>query len=218
MEKVKFKVNGYLSHLITVYMNDESTYMEIIKKRPNGFTSPVPVSKEVLKELTMNVKLMSNKDFTYEFDNMRNLIKFDLKGDSIKATWILKARKQRLLFSQSFKIKELRLKLPDLCFHYGNSLSLYVTNKFPYSKENIFYELPLPNMSSSGSVCLGLNEDFSKIKNINDFMQSVEGAYFNSEFTHWSGLSYEDTEELFDKIIKEKKISLSDLIVSKFKL
>ena len=183
-------MNEYLLPVksIIIYKSDSETYAEIHNINSEGdFEAGRPFRSEEIKAFDIIVDgektLNEKKCFPY-----RNILGFESDVMNDKIAWIYPTCKIELHFSDSVNgVQTGHYYIPYLVFiSDGKSVSIYAIKKKDILnlKENTpLYHAPFMNVYVKGNVCMG-SAKIKKYKNVNEMIQSVENAFFQSTFTH----------------------------------
>jgi PRTRC genetic system protein B len=110
---------------------------------------------------------------------------FDPDGN--KVVWFTKAMRRKLYFTETLHIPHGIANVPPMLWIASrNGLSVFAlaTNRRPTEKTTL-YNAPFFNVYEDGSVCMGtVDIRVKKTASLEEFIQSWEGFFFNSYFSH----------------------------------
>lgn len=176
------------SKAIVIYSGEETDYAEIHNINDDGnFEAGRPFRAEEIKAFSQIVDsektLQEQKCFPY-----RNILGYqsDLMEDTV--AWIYPAGKVKLHYSGN--VKGLKTKLyfiPHIVFiSNGKSITVHAikgNDILKLTEKTQLYKAPFMNVNSDWTVCMG-SAKVKKFHDVNEMIQSIEDAFFESTFTH----------------------------------
>jgi PRTRC genetic system protein B len=190
---------------IVVYKKNNDYYLETHKATEKDgniqWGEGMPLRKESLKKLAMEISGQSFKPLETKGITPSNLLYFKQSFYDLKMVWFVPPGLHQLYFSKELKIKNGVVHLPGLIFAVENeNLSIYAVKvkDRPVPGTRIF-KAPFHNMHKGGEVCLGNTVSGKSTGFIESEMERFELMFFNSEFSHF--LDY-------DVVSKEFNLSL----------
>lgn len=155
---------------------------------------------ELFKHYFEQVKNMKAKVLTISGANHGRLIRWKVTNNTLFLCWHVPKGIREIRMGE----KKMKLFFPDSIFIYGHfGLHIYSYKKKTKTWEDtILYSYHFPHLSS-GHLCLGttrtyIEQQLSGNTDIEDACSIIEGAIFNSKWTH--GLSDKEKEQNQDAI------------------
>lgn len=186
-----------LKKLIAVYRSEESYYMEQMDVIADKTSKPMPVTREFLEGLLTDVKIKDNRNLTYSICNTepkgKRILALEVRPDGFSVCWISREASRTIYLTEALAksvgiaTQALIMEFPPIIFKYHHGIHMRCVMDFNIGPLNMTYEMPLPNMTNSGSLCLGTAE-LEISPNLDKFMFDLERSVFNAKFSHFSGV------------------------------
>lgn len=92
---------------------------------------------------------------------------------------------QKMIFKHNaIKFSKGKFNMPWLLWKFKNgSINVYALKRKPEKMDDVLYQAPFFNVSSSGGLCKG-NVNFKEVRYFEDFMKKIVKNFFDSVFTH----------------------------------
>jgi len=187
MNKVPETLKPVMS--LIVYHSESSSYVEehaIRELQDNKFTfgPGKPARIKLLGKLLEEIKGIDKSK--YEFKNFipSNVVRFNLKDQSLNLMWLFKKSVRELTFSETNRIKDKRKIIPNLIFQVKNGELYVYAYKLDRGLKTKIYYAPFHNIYNDGKVCMGNAKINWNISDLEELIIHIERMFFNSKFTH----------------------------------
>lgn len=187
MNKVPETLKPVMS--LIVYHSESSSYVEehaIRELQDNKFTfgPGKPARIKLLGKLLEEIKGIDKSK--YEFKNFipSNVVRFNLKDQSLNLMWLFKKSVRELTFSETNRIKDKRKIIPNLIFQVKNGELYVYAYKLDRGLKTKIYYAPFHNIYNDGKVCMGNAKINWNISDLEELIIHIEKMFFNSKFTH----------------------------------
>jgi len=187
MNKVPETLKPVMS--LIVYHSESSSYVEehaIRELQDNKFTfgPGKPARIKLLGKLLEEIKGIDKSK--YEFKNFipSNVVRFNLKNQSLNLMWLFKKSVRELTFSETNRIKDKRKIIPNLIFQVKNGELYVYAYKLDRGLKTKIYYAPFHNIYNDGKVCMGNAKINWNISDLEELIIHIERMFFNSKFTH----------------------------------
>ncbi len=174
---------------LIVYHSESSSYVEehtIRELQDNKFTfgPGKPARVKLLGKLLEEIKGIDKSK--YEFKNFipSNVVRFNLKDQSLNLMWLFKKSVRELTFSETNQIKNKRKIIPNLIFQVKNGELYVYAYKLDRGLKTKIYYAPFHNIYNDGKVCMGNAKIDWNISDLEELIIHIEKMFFNSKFTH----------------------------------
>jgi len=187
MNKVPETLKPVMS--LIVYHSESSSYVEehaIRELQDNKFTfgPGKPARIKLLGKLLEEIKGIDKSK--YEFKNFipSNVVRFNLKDQSLNLMWLFKKSVRELTFSETNQIQNKRKIIPNLIFQVKNGELYVYAYKLDRGLKTKIYYAPFHNIYNDGKVCMGNAKIDWNISDLEELIIHIEKMFFNSKFTH----------------------------------
>lgn len=174
---------------LIVYHSESSSYVEehaIRELQDNKFTfgPGKPARVKLLGKLLEEIKGIDKSK--YEFKNFipSNVVRFNLKDQSLNLMWLFKKSVRELTFSETNQIQNKRKIIPNLIFQIKNGELYVYAYKLDRGLKTKIYYAPFHNIYNDGKVCMGNAKIDWNISDLEELIIHIEKMFFNSKFTH----------------------------------
>ena len=174
---------------LIVYHSESSSYVEehaIRELQDNKFTfgPGKPARIKLLGKLLEEIKGIDKSK--YEFKNFipSNVVRFNLKDQSLNLMWLFKKSVRELTFSETNQIQNKRKIIPNLIFQVKNGELYVYAYKLDRGLKTKIYYAPFHNIYNDGKVCMGNAKINWNISDLEELIIHIEKMFFNSKFTH----------------------------------
>lgn len=188
LEEIYFPTNAIL-----IYQNNSEKgndyYLEVFDILNNGRpANGRPLSEKEANDLGIMLQISNRQQKNHLQPTSllpENILHLDYKKGEV--VWYTPASKRRLLFTEELEIPDGNACIPAMVWKADlQTLHVYALKEKerPTEKTKLFLA-PFFNIYDDGKLCTGtIDIDFSDVHSLEDFIQTWEGYFFNSYFSH----------------------------------
>jgi PRTRC genetic system protein B len=172
--------------LIAMYQNSNGAYLEIAdvdnQGKPGAFKA---MTADMINKMVHTLAQSDKRLESYVPDGLKY---FSLHADNTvsKLLFVTPPQKKYLTFGnkETEKSKDGYLNVPWLLWYwYHNELCIYAMLEAP-GPNTLLYHAPFYNLYEVGAVCFGDGRKMIKGDTVADYMQSIQDAFWKTEFTY----------------------------------